>query len=67
MGTKHSKDKACPTDISVFLPQIVGDDHLPEIIKPRAPKRASEEEKKEFAALFDSGTDDEEEEDMTDR
>ena len=48
-----------------FVPQIVGDDQLPEIIKPRAPKRASEEEKKEFSALFD--TDSEDYDDITER
>ena len=47
------------------ISQIVGEDGLPEIVKPKVPVKASDEEKKEFAALFD--TDSEEDMDMTER
>ena len=40
------------------FPQIVGEDTFPEIVRPKRPQKATDEDKKEFAALFDSDSDD---------
>ncbi len=41
----------------MFCVQISADDKLPQIIRQRGPRTATEDDKKEFADLFESESD----------
>ena len=45
----------------ILIIQIVGVDEMPRIDRPRGPVTASEEDKKEFSALFDGDSDSDDE------
>ena len=45
----------------ILIIQIVGVDEMPRIDRPRGPVTATEEDKKEFSALFDEDSDSDDE------